>query len=167
MSLDRARDLDTALQSYAHVEGLIAHVRNACGADPDAEISGQVRVRAFVVRAEDEVFSTFVLCDDGFVVAEMNRSGETLAVWIDSPRIRRVVELRSGGEVTLTIELDADASRITLESEEMGGARGDAEGYVARQSSRGTVWPAVYEIRGPVTDPELSWMARQLRRPNG
>lgn len=167
MSIDRARDLDAALQTYAHVDGLVAHIRSACGADPAMGLDGQVHVRAFVIRTGEAVFSTYVLCGDGFVVAEMNRTGETLSVWIDGPRISRVAELRGGGEVVLTIEIDGDVRRLVLDGEEIGSAAGDVEGYVSKQTILGRLIPAVYEIRGSIDDVELSWMGRQLRRPNG
>jgi hypothetical protein len=112
----------------------------------------------------DAVFSTYAITDTGFVLAEMATNGDTLSVWVPLDRIRRVVETRLSGNVALTIEIDADVARLVLETEETGGARGDAEGYFARTQGRGTVIPAMYEIFGDVNDTNLAWFGRVLRR---
>jgi hypothetical protein len=163
MSLDLARDLDSALAQYANVPGLAEHVRSACGADPGANIHEQRVVYAYVLRMTDIVFSTYVITDTGFVLAEMATNGDTLSVWVPLDRIRRVVETRIGENVTLTVEIDADVARVVLESEETGGARGDDEGYIARSQARGNIIPAMYEITGDVNDTNLVWFGRVLR----
>jgi len=167
MALDRARDLEDALAQYAHVNGLIDHIRRACGGDDGVSLVGHVLVRAYVIRTTDNVFSVYVLTRDGFVVAEMGIEGDTLAVYIDTLRVARVVEQRTGQVMTVSVEIDGDIRRLSLDGEERGGPTGETEQYMSIHSIRGTFIPARYDISGPVDDRDLLWLARELRRPGG
>lgn len=167
MSLDRSRDLEAALAPYAHVAGLIEHIRSACGADPASALAGQIVVRGYSLVVGEAVFSVYVLTSDGFVVAEMGRDGTTLAVFVEHFRIARVAELCTAETRTVVVEIDADNRRVVLDGEERGGANGAGEEYLAIHAISGNVIPASYEIRAGVDDVELAWLARQLRRPNG
>lgn len=164
MAFDVAEALDSELSQYKHVDGLIEHVRRAVGADPAAEISQQVLIRAWVTRQSEAVFAVYALTDAAFVVAEMARSGETLSVWVDAYRIARVAEIVANGERIVTVEIDADVSRIVLEHEAVGAPPGEGDGYIERSNGVGRVIPASYEIRGEAGDAQLAWFSLQLRR---
>jgi hypothetical protein len=167
MSLDRARDLETALAPYAHAAGLVEHIRGSCGADPSSSLDGQVAVRGYSIVVSETVFSVYVLTADGFVVAEMGSDGTTLAVFVEHFRIARVAELCTADTRTVIVEIDGDNRRVVLNGEERGGTNGAGEEYLAIHAITGSIIPASYEIRAGRDDAELIWLARQLRRPNG
>ncbi len=150
------------LEQYGHVGGLVEHIRSACGGESGAPIAGQTRILAYLMRQTEEVFSLYILTEVAFVVAEMARSGETLAVWLDSTRISRIAEIVAAGERIVTVEIDADIRRVDLRSSEAGEERNG--GFLAEGRVEGRVIPAAYELRGPVEERELSWFAMQLRR---
>lgn len=162
MSIDLAGELEASLAQYGHVGGLLEHVRNACGGETGASLEGQIQVLAYLLRQTDEVFSVYALTEASFVVAEMTRSGETLAVWVDSTRIARIAEVVAQGERVLSVELDADIRRIETRGQEASESR--EGGSFSESRLEGRLVPAAYELRGPVEERELSWFAMQLRR---
>jgi hypothetical protein len=162
MSIDMAADLDTALERYAHVPGLVEHIRGACGGEPGAGIAGQAYILAYLIRQTDEVFSVYVLTERSFIVAEMARSGETLAVWLDSQRISRIAEVVAGGERIVTVEIDGDIRRIEARMVEAGETKDG--GTVMEGRFEGRIVPAAYELRGAIEERELAWFTMQLRR---
>lgn len=163
MQYDLANDFENELAQYANVDGLVAHIRGACGAEREAGLSGQTQILAYLLRQSDAVFSAYVLTESGFVVAEMSSTGATLAVWIDRERISRVYEIAENDEVVLGIEIDADVRRVETTGRERGD--GGENMYAVETASSGRIIPASYEIRGTRDDRALVWFALQLRRP--
>lgn len=164
MAFDIAGDLDRGISAYSHVPGLVEHIKRAVGADPGGEILGQVGIRAFILRPEENVFAAYILTQDAFVVAEMSREGSTLAVWMDLSRISRVAEIVHEGRRTLTVEIDGDMRRTDFEAETASQTENGAS--QGRGILRGRTIPASYEIAAPAEEGELAWFALQIRRIN-
>lgn len=163
MQYDLADDFENELAQYAHVAGLVGHIRGACGAEREASLSGQTPIMAYLLRQTDSVFSAYVLTETGFIVAEMSSTGATLAVWIDRGRVSRVYEVAENDDIVLGIEIDADVRRTETTGRERG--EGEANMYAVETASSGRIIPASYEIRGTRDDRALTWFALQLRRP--
>jgi hypothetical protein len=162
MQYDIAADFENELAQYAHVDGLIEHIRGACGGEREASLVGQKPILAYLLRQSETVFSAYALTETGFIIAEMSSTGATLAVWIDRGRISRVYEIAENNEVVLGIEIDADVRRTETTGRERG--EGEENMYTVETASSGRIIPASYEIRGTRNDRALTWFALQLRR---
>lgn len=162
MPYDLAADLERELEQYAHVDGLVGHIREACGGEGGASLEGQRDIHAYLIRQNENVFSVYALCENGFVVAEMSSGGATLAVWIDLSRVSRIYDISENEERVVGIEVDADSKRIETSGRERG-ADG-AEGWASETVGTSRIIPASYELRGKKDDRSLAWFALRLRQ---
>jgi hypothetical protein len=71
---------------------------------------GPAGVLGGIAALDGDVARCMVLCEGGFLLLEVSRSGDQLSIAVPMWRIRRVTETRVGGVSRVQVELDADRS---------------------------------------------------------
>jgi hypothetical protein len=86
---------------------MAARIAPEVAATLDAVIGGAV-VLGGIAALDGDIARCMVLCEGGFLLLEVSRSGDQLSVAVPVWRIRRVAESRVGGLSRVQVELDAD-----------------------------------------------------------
>lgn len=122
MSMPRSQNvndaLTVALQPYANAEAVLLGITSSLGVPPGEALNAvEYPVRGFFLRANNEILSFYAVTPGRFVVYEMAANGDSLTLTFPISRVRRVVEESRGGEVTVTVEVDADRRTHQVEGE--------------------------------------------------
>lgn len=159
---------------FSRINGFAAGVRGALGGDPDMKLEpDDVPVLAYLFRQENDYLVTWLVTTSAFVVHEFGKTGDTLTVAVPLWRVRRLVEAKVGGKLTVTVEIDADRSALSADglfqppaaawqAAQDGAPVGDSLG---RFSVSGALWPASYaaEAQNPNEEKALRSFARVMR----
>jgi hypothetical protein len=127
--------LEADLSLFSQTPAFARGVRDALGAsDPEDPLGVGSGLVYHLLRGDGQVLACYLLTASGFLMHEWSRSGDSLTVAVPAWRLARVETRRSGEDVVLTIEIDADRR----------GVRFDVDGDVRV----GTVTPAFYVVNG-------------------
>lgn len=103
--------LSEQLHQYEHLPLLVSELMAAAPVPPT---DGWLQV-------EEQLFTAFLVVGDYFTVVQMNNEGARLSVHIPCQRVCRVAtETRPDGQVTVTVELDADRRAVALNQSDTG-----------------------------------------------
>jgi hypothetical protein len=109
--------LEDALQGIEST--LRARINAALGVYPGQSLDPKVcPIRGFHLQATEQLSALYVLTPGRLIIFEMaNTTRETLSIVVPADRIRRVVELIQGDQLTVTLELDADQQTLHTDGE--------------------------------------------------
>lgn len=158
---------------------ILTEIAEALGSEDyeDLEDSNQYPVNGFYVSPSAEILEVFVVTPERFCIYQRNKLNDSLSITISINRVKRVVEQRSGGNLSLTVEIDADSTPIFFESEfaiepRITDGRVQPDHQVGRMIMQGSMRPTTYTLSpqsesGPAAEDNLKTFARALRNAIG
>ena len=109
-------ELTANLSNFVQVPAILEGIAASVGCRYDQLSDGRLHpIVGYILRPED-VFSAYLATPNMLSVFELDRSGNSLIVSFPWSRVSRVVQNTSNGQVTISIELDADRLDINTES---------------------------------------------------
>lgn len=176
VNADLIRTLNRMLSSQPVI---LSEIAESIGGEEyeDLEDGVQYPVSGFYVNPSTEVLEVFVVTPERLCIYQRNKASDSLSITLNLSRVKRVVEQRTGGVLSVTIELDADVTPIFLESEfaiepRITEGRVQPDHQIGRMIAQGAIRPTTYVLSpvsqsGPAAEDNLKTFARALRNAIG